>query len=219
MSMNDGKAGVDLFGKLDVEWPVLAIDEVADVNPRIDKATIPDDLLVSFVPMPAVGAGNGVINVTEARSAKDVKKGFTSFLEGDVLFAKITPCMENGKMAVVPKLVNDYGFGSTEFHVLRPKPVIDAKYLYYYVSSQAFRSEAERYMSGAVGQKRVSTDYLKRYKIPVPPIDQQKRLIAEIEKQFSRLDEATAALNRAFLQAARLRQSVLRSAFTGKLKV
>ncbi|SRR5581483_70298 len=164
------------------DWLELPIEQVADVNPRIDKSAIPDNLPVSFVPMPAVGAGDGAIHVDDTRPAGEVKKGFTPFLEGDVLFAKITPCMENGKMAVVPKLVNGYGFGSTEFHVLRPKPGMDAKYLYYFVSSQSFRGEAERYMSGAVGQKRVSISYLKQAKIPVAPLDQQKRIVAEIEK-------------------------------------
>ncbi|MDD5004172.1 MAG: restriction endonuclease subunit S, partial [Acidithiobacillus sp.] len=174
----------------------MTIEEIADVNPRVDKAAIPDDLPVSFVPMPAVGAADGSIRVEETRPAGEVKKGFTAFLEGDVLFAKITPCMENGKMAIVPKLVNGYGFGSTEFHVLRPKPGMDAKYIYYYVASQAFRGEAQRYTTGAVGQKRVSMTYLKQSTIPVAPLDQQKRIVAEIEKQFSRLDEAVANLKR-----------------------
>lgn len=199
------------------DWPVMAIEAITDVNPRVDKAAIPDDLPVSFVPMPAVGAGNGSIYVEETRPAAEVKKGFTAFLEGDVLFAKITPCMENGKMAVVPKLVNGYGFGSTEFHVLRPKPGMDAKYLYYYVSSQAFRSEAERYMTGAVGQKRVSTTYLKQSTIPVAPLDQQKRIVAEIEKQFSRLDEAVANLERVKANFKRYKSAVLKAAVEGKL--
>ena len=200
-----------------VEWPLLPIEKVADVNPRIDKSAIPDDLPVSFVPMPAVGAGDGSIRVDQTRPAREVKKGFTCFIEGDVLFAKITPCMENGKMAVVPKLVNGYGFGSTEFHVLRPKPGIEAKYLYYYVSSQSFRGEAERYMTGAVGQKRVSTDYLKRAKIPVAPLDQQKRIVAEIEKQFSRLDEAVANLKRVKANLKRYKAAVLKAAVEGRL--
>ncbi|HHO48433.1 MAG TPA: hypothetical protein ENN06_08290, partial [Desulfobacteraceae bacterium] len=126
---------------LQAGWPMLPISHVADVNPRVNKSSISDDLPVSFVPMPAVGAGDGLIHVEETRLAGEVKKGFTAFQEGDVLFAKITPCMENGKMAVVPKLLNGYGFGSTEFHVLRPKAGIDAKYLYFYVSSQSFRAE------------------------------------------------------------------------------
>jgi type I restriction enzyme S subunit len=195
----------------------MTIEEIADVNPRVDKAAIPDDLPVSFVPMPAVGAGDGSIRVEETRPAGEVKKGFTAFLEGDVLFAKITPCMENGKMAVVPKLVNGYGFGSTEFHVLRPKPGMDAKYIYYYVSSQAFRSDAERYMTGAVGQKRVSTTYLKQSTIPVAPLDQQKRIVAEIEKQFSRLDEAVANLKRVKANLKRYKTAVLKAAVEGRL--
>ncbi|MEK8090246.1 RhuM family protein [Thermithiobacillus plumbiphilus] len=109
----------------------------------------PDDLPVSFVSMPAVGAGEGSIRVGETRPAGEVNKGFTALLEGDVLFAKITPCMENGKMAVVPKLVNGFGFGFTEFHVLRLRASMEAKYLYYYVSSQSFRRKAERHMTGA----------------------------------------------------------------------
>jgi type I restriction enzyme S subunit len=199
------------------EWPVLPIEQIADVNPRIDKLSIPDDLPVSFVPMPAVGAGDGSIRVDETRPAREVKKGFTGFLEGDVLFAKITPCMENGKMAVVPKLVNGNGFGSTEFHVLRPKPGMDAKYLYYFVSSQSFRGEAERYMTGAVGQKRVSTTYLKESKIPVAPLDQQKHIVAEIEKQFSRLDEAVANLKRVKVNLKRYKAAVLKAAVEGRL--
>ncbi len=198
-------------------WPEIAIEEIADVNPRVDKASIPDDLPVSFVPMPAVGAADGTIHVEETRPASKVKKGFTAFLEGDVLFAKITPCMENGKMAVVPALVNGYGFGSTEFHVLRPKPGMDAKYLYYYVSSQSFRREAERHMTGAVGQRRVPTTYLKECKIPVAPLDQQKRIVAEIEKQFSRLDEAVANLKRVKANLKRYKAAVLKAAVEGRL--
>ena len=195
----------------------MPIEQIADVNPRIEKSSISDDLPVSFVPMPAVGAGDGSIRVDETRPAREVKKGFTGFLEGDVLFAKITPCMENGKMAVVPKLVNGYGFGSTEFHVLRPKPGMVAKYLYYFVSSQSFRGEAERYMTGAVGQKRVSTTYLKESKIPVAPLDQQKRIVAEIEKQFSRLDEAVANLKRVKANLKRYKAAVLKAAVEGRL--
>ncbi len=198
-------------------WPSMTIEEIAVVNPRADKSSIPDNLPVSFVPMPAVGAGDGSIQVEVTRPAGEVKKGFTAFLEGDVLFAKITPCMENGKMAVVPELVNGYGFGSTEFHVLRPKSSMDAKYLYYYVSSQSFRREAERHMSGAVGQRRVPTFYLKECTIPVAPLNQQKYIVAEIEKQFSRLDEAVANLKRVKANLKRYKAAVLKAAVEGCL--
>lgn len=198
-------------------WEIRQIQEVAEVNPRIDKKAIPDDIEVSFVPMPAVEAESGAIDVSQTKLAKEVKKGFTAFLQGDVLFAKITPCMENGKMAIAPALVNDYGFGSTEFHVLRPSEDIDAKYLYYYVSSRSFRGEAERFMTGAVGQKRVSTTYLKEATIPVAPLEDQRRIVAEIEKQFSRLDEAVASLKRVKANLKRYKASVLKAAVEGEI--
>ena len=151
------------------------------------------------------------------KTFREVKRGYTPFKEGDVLFAKITPCMENGKMAIVPQVINGYGFGSTEFHVLRPKNEIDSKYLYFYVSSKNFRGEAERYMTGAVGQKRVTTTYLKNCEIPVAPKEQQKKIIEVIEKQFSRLDEAVENLKRVKANLKRYKASVLKAAVEGKL--
>lgn len=156
--------------------------------------------------------------MTAKRPYVEVKKGFTPFQSGDVLFAKITPCMENGKMAVVPHLENHYGFGSTEFHVIRPKDGIDSKYVYYYVSRSDFRKEAAHHMTGAVGQKRVSTDFLKQSIIPIPPnIEDQQRIVAEIEKQFSRLDEAVTALKRIQANLKRYKAAVLKVAVEGKL--
>ena len=198
-------------------WPIRHIEEVVEVNPRIDKKSIPDDLPVTFVPMSAVGAGTGIIQMEQSRFASEVKKGYTVFRSGDVLFAKITPCMENGKMAVVPPVINGYGFGSTEFHVLRPKSEIDAKYLYFFVSSQSFRKEAERHMTGAVGQRRVPTMYLKECEIPVPSVGQQKRIVAEIEKQFSRLDEGVDNLKRVKANLKRYKAAVLKAAVEGRL--
>jgi len=207
----------EVIGELTADWEVRQIQEVAEVNPRIDKKAIPDNIEVSFVPMPAVEAESGGIDVSQTKLAKEVKKGFTAFLQGDVLFAKITPCMENGKMAIAPALVNDYGFGSTEFHVLRPGEDIEAKYLYYYVSSKSFRGEAERFMTGAVGQKRVSTTYIKEATIPIAPLEDQCRIVAEIEKQFSRLDEAVASLKRVKANLKRYKTAVLKAAVEGNL--
>lgn len=202
---------------LPAEWKLAKISDVAEVNPRFDKSSVSDDLEVSFVPMPAVAAESGAIDVTETRPFATVKKGYTGFLEGDVLFAKITPCMENGKMAVVPELKNNVGFGSTEFHVLRPKPGILPEYLYYFVSAKPFRYEAEHNMSGAVGQKRVPAAYLSTRDIPVPPTDVQRRIVAKIEALFSELDKGVESLKTAREQLKIYRQAVLKHAFEGKL--
>lgn len=198
-------------------WVDVTLIEVARINPTIDKSTYVDDLDVSFVPMPAVEAETGKIDVSQIKRFGEVKKGYTPFLQHDVLFAKITPCMENGKVAVAPELRNDVGFGSTEFHVLRAYEGIVPHYLYYFVSSKAYRYDAEHNMTGAVGQKRVPTPYIERSSIPVPPTNEQRRIVAKIEELFSELDKGIENLKIAKEQLKVYRQAVLKHAFEGKL--
>jgi type I restriction enzyme S subunit len=198
-------------------WPQKPLSEIVDLNPRLDKSAYQDNLEVSFVPMAAVEAGSGRMEVSQTKPFGTVKKGYTPFKEGDVLFAKITPCMENGKMGIVPKLVNDLGFGSTEFHVLRPHGEIDPRYIYYFVSNQSFRRDAAHQMTGAVGQKRVPQSFLEEALISVPLPEEQRSIVAEIEKQFSRLDEAVASLKRIKANLKRYKTAVLKAAVEGKL--
>lgn len=206
-----------VLGELPAGWEKAELSEICLVNPTIDKSAIADDLAVSFVPMPAVEAENGAVDVSATRKFGDVKKGYTPFREGDVLFAKITPCMENGKMAVVPALHNGLGFGSTEFHVLRAHLGISPQFVYHFVSSRSFRHVAEHNMSGAVGQRRVTTPYLSACTIPVPPTAEQHRIVAKIEELFSELDQGVASLKIAREQLKVYRQSLLKNAFEGKL--
>lgn len=194
------------------------LGDVAHINPRFDKFSLADDVPVSFVQMASVGAADGKINVSIVRPFVEVKKGsYTPFKDGDVLFAKVTPCMENGKMAVARGLTNGVGFGSSEFHVLRPSDQVDAKYLYYFVSSQAFRKEAAGHMTGAVGLRRVPAAFLADAQLPLVPLDEQRRIVAEIEQQFSRLDEAVANLQRVKANLKRYKASVLKAAVEGRL--
>ncbi len=204
-------------GNLPLSWVRARLREIAAINPTLDKSEIEDDLLVSFVPMPAVEAETGRIDVSTHRRFAEVKKGYTGFLEGDVLFAKITPCMENGKMAVVPALKNDLGFGSTEFHVLRPADSISPDYLYYFVSSKAFRIVAERNMTGAVGQRRVPTTFLNDSDIPLPSAAEQQRIVIKLDELFSELDKGVENLRTAQQQLKVYRQALLKHAFEGKL--
>ena len=198
-------------------WKLADLCEVAEVNPRLDKSAHTGNPTVSFVPMPGVEAGTGAIDVSQTRSFEEVKKGYTPFREGDVLFAKITPCMENGKMAVVPPLKNGLGFGSTEFHVLRPYGEISAQYIYFFISSESFRRDAEHNMTGAVGQRRVPTSYLADKSVPVPPALEQRRIVAKIKELFSELDKGIESLKTAQAQLKVYRQAVLKHAFEGKL--
>ena len=134
------------------------LGDVCIINHKVPP--IDDSMLVSFVPMQRVGE-EGEFDPSEQRTYADVKKGFTYFADADVLFAKITPCMENGKGAIACGMGNGIGFGSTEFHVLRPnKKMMMGEWLYYLTVCPTFRKEAERNMTGSVGQKRVPKSFL-----------------------------------------------------------
>jgi type I restriction enzyme S subunit len=206
-----------LVDAIEASTRVVPLTEAVELNPRPERGSVPDDMEVSFVPMATVEVGTGRMDASTTRTYGDVKKGYTFFREGDVLFAKITPCMENGKMAVARGLLNGIGCGSTEFHVLRPRLGVDPHYVYHFVSSARFRAEAAHYMTGAVGQKRVPASFLEQSLIPLPDLDEQRRIVADIEKQFSRLDEAVTSLKRVKANLKRYKAAVLKAAVEGRL--
>lgn len=198
------------------EWNFTSIGTVCDINPKTVLPDFSDDSIVSFLPMPTVEAETGAFS-PETVEYKKVKKGYTKFQNNDVLFAKITPCMENGKSCVVHDLIQGVGFGSTEFHVLRCHAGMLPEYIFYFVVQKVFRSKAIPFMTGAVGQKRVPADYLRDCEIPVPSLDEQKRIVAEIESRFERADALETAVDRALNDAEKLKQAVLKKAFRGEL--
>jgi type I restriction enzyme, S subunit len=160
---------------------------------------------VSFVPMAAVSE-EGQLVEHETRVLADTKKGYTYFERGDVIVAKITPCFENGKAALVDGLPHEIGFGSTEFHVLRPDSErLDAKFLFYLVWNDRFRSLGRDSMQGAAGQKRVSADFIRRYEIPLPSLAEQRRIAKILDKIES--------LRRKRKQAIELAEKFLQSVF------
>ena len=177
------------------------LGEVCLINPK--SCTLRDDTEVSFIPMTKVGE-HGEFDASEIKNYSEVKKGFTNFQNGDILFAKITPCMENGKGAIAHNMKNGIGFGSTEFHVLRPDTdKIMSEWLYYLTTWKTFRKEAERNMTGSAGQKRVPKTFLENYVVNLPEIDTQKNeskilrkvddLISLRKQQLAKLDELVKA--------------------------
>jgi len=167
--------------------------------------------------MAAVEAGTGRMNATETRDSAQIRSGFTRFEEGDVLFAKITPSMENGKIAIASNLVGRRGLGSTEFHVLRPSDLVTPSYLMFYLLQESFRRAARASMRGVAGQLRVPPEFLAESTLPIPPLAEQRRIVAAIETQFTRLDAAVAALQRARTNLKRYRAAVLKAAVEGRL--
>lgn len=169
-----GLPGTDKFG-----WGLIALGNVCDINPKKshDKR-LGSGVRLSFIPMPAVSE-TGEIDVSAIKTYDEVKTGFTYFAENDVLFAKITPCMENGKGAIAKGLYNGIGFGSTEFHVLRPvSGKTNPHWIYALTTFPQFRVDAENSMSGSAGQRRVPASFLENYRVAVPPITLQEEFAA-----------------------------------------
>ena len=177
---------IKMFGRLgenDKGWGLLTLGECCEINPKRPR-NIDDALPVSFVPMSAVSE-HGKIDCTEIKPYGAVKKGFTYFAENDVLFAKITPCMENGKGAIAEGLSNGIGAGSTEFHVLRPMEGKSNPYWLYTITMfDEFRKKAREMMTGTGGQLRVPASFLEKYPVTLPPIELQNEF-----EQFVRQSE------------------------------
>ena len=198
-------------------WVTATIGEACLVNPRSFTDSVEDDTSISFVPMAAVEAVTGQIDLSQVRVYGEVKKGYKRFSEGDVLFAKITPCMENGKIAIAKGLTNGAGCGSTEFHVLRPVGGLSRHYLANFLLQQEFRKEAQRHMTGTAGQLRVPAAFVNEAPFPLPPLPEQHRIVAAIEQHLTRLAAAVTALQRVQANLQRYRASVLKTACEGKL--
>lgn len=199
-------------------WEDSLLKDVCDVNPKkVDTKNLSDQSSVSFIPMAAVSDVNGCITEPLVKTLGEVKKGFTNFCEGDVILAKITPCMENGKSAVVGKLVNDIGFGSTEFYVLRTSVKLYNNYLYHIVRSSSFRDLAKGEMTGAVGQQRVPKSFIENFTIKLPRLDEQQEIVRIVDSLLYKEQKAKEAAKSVLEQIDLMKKSILARAFRGEL--
>jgi len=192
-------------------WDVGHFSEISTLNPKAEKYD--DEFLVSFVPMPSVSTKSHMLDASDIRAYSDVKKGFTAFKENDVLFAKITPCMENGKAAIATQLENGIGFGSTEFHVFRPQNMDYAPFIYSLVHLPLFRKIAANNFSGAVGHKRVPKDFLSSFKLILPP----EHLVIKFQTIFETVNENKSKFESNVENGEQLFNSLSQKAFAGKL--
>lgn len=204
--------------KLPKEWVRTTLGEVCAMNPRTPLGEpLPDQTEVSFVPMAAVEEETGRLDASQVRTLGSVRRGYTPFVENDVIFAKITPCMENGKIALATGLKNGLGYGSTEFFVFRPYKGLLPRFVLHFLLQPSLREEAERQMAGASGQKRVPANYLRTHEFSLPPTREQERIVAKLDAASSRLERAQIAAHRAQERLKRYRAAVLHAASTGEL--
>jgi type I restriction enzyme S subunit len=218
--MTENANGTCVEGELasfPANWVQAALEEISEINPTLDLSKVNDDMEVTFLPMKAVEEMTGRFDGSCVRKLREVRKGHTSFKNGDLLFAKITPCMENGKIAIVENLQNGIGFGSTEFHVIRLHESLPRKLFFFFLVQEDLRKTAQRSMTGTAGQLRVPLSHMKQIRIPFPPLTEQFRIVAKVEELFTKLDAGVKCLETVEAQLKRYQQLVLKSAFDGKL--
>ena len=175
-----------------MNWPITRLRYVADLNPAMrDDLRYRPDAEVSFLPMEAIGE-NGSINLERLRPVSEVRNGYSYFEDGDVAFAKVTPCFENGKGALMRGLALGAGFGTSELTVLRPKPTTDARFLDYVIRSEPFRQHGAGAMTGAGGLKRVPDEFTRDFKTPWPGTVEQQRIANFLDEQTARIDALIA---------------------------
>lgn len=198
-------------------WRWVKLGEVCELNPRRPSLTRDDSTPTSFVPMEAVDAQAGTVTGMRVRPYGEIKKGYTYFAEGDVLFAKITPCMQNGKHAIAGNLIDGFGFGTTEFHVLRPGANTLAEYVWFFLRQPQVLQDATEHFTGAVGQQRLPEDYLANLELPLPPLPTQQRIAAELREQMAAVERARAAAAAQLAAINALPAALLRRAFSGEI--
>lgn len=194
---------------------LVKLKDYVKVNPaKSEVKDLDSNTVISFVPMEDVSE-NGELSLSKTKTIEEAYKGFTYFKDDDVVVAKITPCFENGKGALMKNLVNGIGFGTTEFHVLRSKDknIINPVWLNYLTRTRYFRELGEIRMSGSAGQKRIGKDFVENFEFNLPPIEKQNLFAAFVEK----IEKQKQILNDSLKELTDLFDSLMQDAFDGSL--
>lgn len=197
------------LGIIPQEWEVMKLGDITEINPSKEEI---NSQYVTFLTMSDVSEHGGVIkeNIIPKSS---IKNGLTPFKKGDIIIAKITPCFENGKGALLDNITREYGFGSTEFHVIRYRQC--NKFIYYHTMSYAFRKRLESQMTGSAGQKRVPADSISSYKIPFPSLPEQQKIAEVLNTWDKAIEKQTQLIEKLELRKKGLMQQLL----TGKKRL
>lgn len=213
-------SGIEWLGEVPEHWEVKRLRFIAQLNPSKSEITELDrETEVSFLPMEAIG-DDGSLNLERTRPIGEVETGYTYFREGDVTIAKITPCFENGKGAVMRGLFGGIGFGTTELIVARAKPFeATSNYLHWLFISTWFRKHGEASMYGAGGQKRVPDDFVRNYAIGFPSLEEQHTIVAFLDREIAKIDVLTTESKAAITLLKERRTALISAAVTGKIDV
>ena len=199
--------------KVPENWCWIHLGELYQINP---KNLAEDFVDAAFIPMEKIAPGFVNEYSFDVQPWCKAKKGHTQFADGDVAFAKISPCFENRKSMLLNNLPNGIGGGTTELIILRQSHM-NQKYTFWFISQEQFIRGGIATYSGTVGQQRISMDYVRTYPIPVPPLAEQQRIVDRIESLFAKLDEAKQKAQDALDSFETRKAAILHKAFTGEL--
>ncbi len=171
-------SGLDWLGDIPAHWKTTHFKFVCEVGPKVDVSDISSDDVVTFLPMDRIKNGYFIKNTV---AFSKYNTSYNLFAEGDIVLAKVTPCFENGNIAITENLENNIGFGTSEIFVIRPIKA-DQRYIFYYLQCDPFKKQGEASMTGAGGLKRVSPDFVRRHIIALPQLDEQKAIAEYLDK-------------------------------------
>ena len=203
-------SGIEWIGEIPENWSIFKLKHCAELSPKCDFSKLSDDSIIEYLPMEYVKNGSFVSNTAKYA---EVSSSLTPFEEGDIIFAKVTPCFENGNTAILKNISSGVGFGSSELFVVRPQN-IDTVFLFYWLQNKGFVNAACSTMTGTGGLKRVSPTFVRNSCLVVPPLPEQQAISAHLDKQCAHIDNIIEKTKASIEEYKKLRQAVITQAVT-----
>lgn len=203
-------SGVEWLGKVPEHWVPKPMRYVCKLNPPVNFTGVAEVDELTFLPMDRVKTGYYIPNTAQFSK---YNSSYNPFEEGDIVLAKVTPCFENGNIAITENLVGGKGFGSSELFVIRPTGT-HRKFLFYFLQSSVFKQHGEASMTGAGGLKRVSPELLRQSPLPFPPLEEQQAIAAFLDRETARIDALIEKKQRLIELLKEKRQAIITRAVT-----
>ena len=203
------------LGKIPAHWKMAKVKQVAKLNPNVDTFELSPESEVSFAPMECIRTDRRIERVA---LMSDNNSSYSSFNEGDIALAKVTPCFQNGNVCVMSSLKNGFAFGSSELFNIRPTN-INTRYLLYFLMTEAFKEGGVASMTGVAGLQRVSSTYVRNALLPFPPQDEQTQIVSFLDKQCRIIDELIAEKTGLINDLDMYKRALIYEIVTGKRKV
>lgn len=207
-------SGIEWIGEIPEGWEIGRVKNIAMLNPSNYKS-FEEGTIISFSPMDFIGQGKMVSCAIEIEK---VKNGYTFFANDDVIMAKVTPCFENGNIAIANNLLNGIGYGSSELYVFRCKNVSNT-FLFYFLQNNIFKNKCISSMYGAGGLKRVPADFINSYKLALPPLPEQQAIADYLDQKCSQIDQSIELKQKLIEKLSNYKKSLIYECVTGKREV